>query len=298
VNIRLRPIAAGALFLPLLISGCSLLPTTRKLPIPKAPMVTQTVAPEDLVARLNQRWAALNTLTATVEIQASVVKSKEGVAKDYTTIRGNILMRKPEMLRVYGRVPVIGTEMFDMVSDGKNFSLYIPSRNKILKGSNSLKGKSASKLENMRPAFFFDSMVVPGLESDDFYSVTADTVTVEDTARKHLYSIPEYILSISRRKPGSQELMPVRWVYFHRDDLLPYEQDVYDSEGNLETQVLYSAYQDFDSGSYPSSITIKRPLDEFQIVLTVEKVTENMDLKDDQFQINNIAEGTKIQNLE
>ena len=72
-----------------------MLPTTRKLPVPKAPAVTQTVAPEELVARLNQRWDALETLTATVEIQASVIKSKEGVAKDYTTIRGIILMRKP-----------------------------------------------------------------------------------------------------------------------------------------------------------------------------------------------------------
>jgi hypothetical protein len=58
------------------LSGCYLLPTTRKLPIPKAPLVTQTVAPEELVARLNQRWAALDSLTATVEIQASVLKSR------------------------------------------------------------------------------------------------------------------------------------------------------------------------------------------------------------------------------
>ena len=77
--------------------------------MPKAPAVVQTVTPEELVARLNQRWAALESLNATVEIQASVLKSKEGLAKDYTTFRGNILMRKPEMLRVLGQVPVLGT---------------------------------------------------------------------------------------------------------------------------------------------------------------------------------------------
>ena len=37
----------------------------------------------------------------------------------------------------------------------------------------------------MRPGFFLDAMVVRGLEPDDFYSVTADTETVEDAARKH-----------------------------------------------------------------------------------------------------------------
>jgi len=299
VNALLRPVSAAALALPLLLlSGCSLFPTTRKLPIPKAPSTIQTVTPEQLVRQLDQRWAALNSLNATVDIQASVLKSKEGLAKDYTTIRGIILMRKPEMLRVYGRVPVIGTRMFDMVSDGKDFTLYIPSKNKAVKGSNSLKKKSASQIENMRPGFFLDAMVVRGLEPNDEYMVTTDTFTVEDAARKHLFSVPEYILSVMRPKPGSPEKTPVRRVYFHRDDLEPYQQDIYDSEGNLETQVLYAAYQDFGSGPYPSIMTIKRPLEEYQIVLTVEKVTENMELKDDQFQINNIPEGTETQRLE
>jgi len=259
--------------------------------------MVQTVPAKNLVAELNQRWAALDTLVATVEIQASVMKTKEGLAKDYTTFRGHILMRKPEMLRVYGQVPVIQTRMFDMVSDGKNFTLWIPSRNKAVKGSNTLKKKSLSQVENMRPGFFLDALVVRGLEPGDLYTVTADTVTVEDAPRKHFYSVPEYILGIMRRKAGSQQLTPVRVVTFHREDLMPYQQDLYDAEGNLETQVFYSNYADFGTSRYPSSVTIKRPLEEYQIVLTVEKVTENMELKDDQFQFE-MPQGTTIQKLE
>jgi len=100
-----------------------------------------------------------------------------------------------------------------------------------------------------------------------------------------------------RRKPGSRELKPVRVITFHRDDLLPYQQDVYDSDGNLETQVDYSRYADFGDNKYPSKITIKRPLEDYQVVLTVDKVVENMTLTDDQFQIK-IPEGTQIQSLE
>jgi outer membrane lipoprotein-sorting protein len=145
-----RLASVAALFLPLLLSGCFLLVTTRRLPVPKAPAITQTVTPEELVSRINQRWDALESLNASVEIQASVMKSKEGLAKDYTTIPGIILLRKPAMLRVYGRVPVIGTRAFDMVSDGTNFTLYIPSKNKAIKGSNSLEKKSLNQMENMR----------------------------------------------------------------------------------------------------------------------------------------------------
>ena len=293
-----RLAAVAALCLPLTLSGCFILSTTRRLPIPKPPISVQTTAPENLVAQLNQRWGAMDTLTATVEIQASVLKSKEGLAKDYTTFRGHILIRNPEMLRVVGQVPVLGTKMFDMASDGKTFSLYVPSKNKLYKGLNALKKKSASTVENMRPGFFLDALVVRGLEPDDLYAVTADVATQEDEARKHFYSVPEYILSIMRRNSGSAQLTPVRVITFHRDDLLPYQQDLYDKEGNLETEVFYDNYGDFGSGRYPSKVTIRRPLEEYQVVLTVEKISENIKLTDDQFQVTPPPDGTVVQKLE
>jgi outer membrane lipoprotein-sorting protein len=288
---------ASVALLCLPLSGCFMISTTRHLPVPKAPSAVQTVEPEDLVAYLNQRWDALDTLNATVDIQASVLKSKEGVARDYTTIRGIILLRKPGMLRVYGRAPVIGITMFDMATDGKDFTLYIPSKSKAIKGSNELKKKSLSSMENMRPGFFFDAMAVRGLEPDDEYSVSADVETIEDSSKKHLLITPEYTLSIMHRTPGSHKLTPKRVITFHRDDLLPYEQDLYDSKGNLETHVIYSNYQDFGTVRYPATVTIKRPLEEYQVVLTIEKVTENMTLNNDQFAVK-VPDGTKIQILE
>jgi len=292
-NYRLA--SAAALFLPLLLSGCSLFPTTRKLPVPKAPVITQTATPEQLVARLNERWAAISTLTAKVEFQASVAKSKEGVATDYPSIEGHILLRKPSDLRVLGRY--LGVLAFDMSSDGKNFSLSVPTKNKFIRGSNSLKKKSLNTWENLRPGFFVDALLVRGLDPDDWYSVVIDSETLEDAARKHLFTVPEYILSISRRKPATQELIPVRVVTFRRDNLLPYQQDIYDSEGHLETHVTYSAYQDFEGSQYPSLVIIKRPIDEIQIVLTVDDVHENQPLADDQFLVKP-ADGAKVQNLE
>jgi outer membrane lipoprotein-sorting protein len=292
-----RPAIAAALILPLLLSGCALIVTRRKLPVPKAPLVVHTVTPEALVDQLDQRWAAIESLNATVDMQASTLNSREGVAKDYTTFRGHILMRKPELLRVLGQVPVLGTRMFDMASNGKNFTLYIPLRSKAFKGSNTLKKKSANLLENLRPGFFFDALAVHGLEPGDLYAVTADTDTVVDASKKHLLLNPEYVLSIMRRTPDSSQLTPVRVVTFHREDLLPYQQDMYDKDGNLETQVSYSAYQDFGSTRYPTKIIIKRPLEEYQVVLTVENVKENMTLTDDQFEIK-VPEGTTVQHLE
>jgi outer membrane lipoprotein-sorting protein len=279
----------------LLLSGC--LFTTRKLPLPRGPAVTQSASGDELIQQINQRWDALKSLNVTVEIQASVTKQNQGIARDYTSIRGHILMRKPELLRVLGQVPVLGTRAFDMASDGKDFTLLIPSKNTAYKGSNTQSRQTTSGLESMRPSLFFDAMAVRGVAPDEEYTKTADSDTVEDVTKKHLLIIPEYILSVMRRQPHSRELTPLRVIHIHRDDLLPYQQDLYDEHNNLETQVIYGRYIEYGDHKFPSTVTIKRPLEQYQVVLTVEKVTENMPLSDDQFQIK-IPEGTKIQTLQ
>lgn len=295
---RLSRVAGMAALLPsVLLSGCFVISTTRRLPVPKAPAIVQSVTPEDLVARLNQRWAALDTMTAKVEILTSVLKTKEGVAQDYTRIGGIILLRKPEMLRVLGRAPVIGLPIFDMASDGQTFTLYIPSKNMAYKGPATLDKVSKNQYENLRPGFFLDALVVRGVEPDEYYSVTSDSETIEDTAKKHLYFVPEYILTITKRIPGSHRDQVVRVVTFHREDLLPYEQDLYDASGNLETHVTYRDYQDFGSGLYPGTVTIRRPIEGSQIVMFVEKVTENLPLPEDQFVVN-VPPGTEIKTLQ
>jgi outer membrane lipoprotein-sorting protein len=280
-----------------MLSGCFLFYTRRHLPVPKAPAITQTLTPDQLVEHMNKRWAEIKTMTAKVEIQASVLKAEKGVATDYTTIGGNILFSKPEKLRVLGRAPVVGLKLFDMVSDGKNFTLFVPSKNIAYKGSNEVKKRSPNQLENLRPDFFLDALIVKGLEPDDYYSVTNDSETVEDTAKKHLFFVPEYIVSITRHTPGSHRDKPVRVITFHRDDLLPYEQDMYDNEGNPETHVTYSNYQNFGSGQYPSMVTIKRPQENSQIVLTVDAVTNNVDLPPEQFNVELPLE-TQIKHLD
>jgi hypothetical protein len=289
----------AATVLPLTLSGCFLFSSTRKLPVPRPPETVQTATAGELVNRLDQRWDALNTLTATVEIQATLLKPQEGMARDYTSFRGHILMQKPEFLRVYVQVPVIGTTAVDMATDGKTFTVYIPLKSKVIEGNNdSTKKNSTNPLENLRPGFFFEALMVRGLAPDDLYTVTAQVDTVEDAAKKHLYSVPEYILSIMRRKAGTQELTPLRVVTFHRADLLPYGQDIYDDAGNLATQISYERYVEFGEKKFPSKVIIKRPMEGIQLVLTVEKVTENMKLPDDQFVIKEIPPNTPVQKLD
>ena len=292
MKIAHRSGCAAALALPLLLAGCSLLPTTRHLPVPR-PATAQSATPQELVNQLSQRWDALNTLTATVEIQATELKTTEGLAKDYPSCRGYIVMRKPNMLRVAGTY--FGVKIFDMASDGSSFKLVIPSKNVVIEGSNTVTEKSENQWENLRPDFFLDAIAVRGLDPGNEYMVAGESETIEDAARKHLYNEQEYTLTVMQPKAGPEKL-PLRVIMFHRDDMLPYSQDVYDSAGNLETQITYSNYAKFSASKYPSKVTIRRPQEGVILVLTVEDVKENIDLPDDEFQVK-IPEGTSIRQV-
>jgi hypothetical protein len=285
---------AMALCLPV-VTGC--LSHTRKLPQPKMPGVVKSADVQQLVSNINKQYEAIQTLNATVEFKASVGGQQKGKITDFTSIHGYILLRKPEMLRVLGLLPVLNTRAFDLASDGSNFKLLIPHENKAIVGSNAVSKPSAKALENMRPYIFFDSLLIHGIGSDELLSLTTDINTVLDPKHKQLLLQPEYDLGVFRQTANSNVLVPVRVIHVSRVDLLPSGEDIYDKDGNIQTQAVYGPYESFGDFRFPGSITIKRPLEEYQIIITFQKVTVNQALPDAQFQLK-IPDGTQIQNLQ
>jgi outer membrane lipoprotein-sorting protein len=256
-----------------------------------------------LAASLSRNYGTIETLSATVDLQASVGGTHKGTETDYTSFRGFILLRKPEMLRVIGLLPILRTQAFDLVSDGNNFKLYIPSKTSAIEGKNSLTSKSPNPLLNLRPGMFFDSMLIRPVAPEDEVILTTDENVSQDPKTKKWVEYRYYLLSIVRTKGTTtgtsaiRELIPRRVIRFSREDLRPIEQEVYDAEGNIETITQYGAPQSFGTEIFPGTITIKRPLEEYQIVMTIQKLVLNQTLKDDQFQLD-IPEGVKIQKLD
>jgi outer membrane lipoprotein-sorting protein len=281
--------------LPLLVlSGC--LKHTRILEKPQAPTVVMTATAQQLIQQLDQRYDAIHSLLATVLIQASVGGAVKGKETDYTSIHGYILLRQPTMLRVVGMLPVIETRAFDMVSDGRSFTLLIPPKSLAVTGTGTVTTPSSNPLMNLRPAVFYDSLLIKKVESDDLVYVTSDTGLVRDPKTHHLIAEPDYELGILQRIGNSQQLVPERVVHISRTNLLPFQQDEYDDHGILVTRVLYSDYRTFDQIPYPTKIVINRPIDGYQLTLTISKLTLNRPLADDQFELK-IPAATKIQKL-
>jgi len=284
-----------------MLAGC--LSHTRKLQTVKPPPVVRNADAAQLVGQINQAYEAIHSLSATVDLQASVGGTRKGAVTDYTSLRAYILVRKPEMLRVIGLLPIVRTQAFDLVSDGTNFKLLIPPKNQAVVGKNSVTTKSSNTMMNMRPSLFFDSILIHDIAPDDQVILTTDSNVSQDPKTKKWTEEREYLLSIVRAKDPAKgpnlvhELIPQRVIRFNRENLQPIEQDIYDADGNIETQTLYGPLQTFGAEKFPGTIIIKRPLEEYQITLTIQKVVLNQPLPDNQFELE-IPDGVQVKHLE
>ena len=289
------------LLLPVL-TGC--LSHTRKLeqPILAGPILNADVL--ELVKGINERYEKIQSLTATMDFNATVGGAHQGKQTDYTSFRGYMLFRKPRMLRVLIKVPVLHTDALDLASDGNDFSLYFPRNNKVIEGKNSVTKRAANPMENLRPNVFVDTMLVSAISPDQIVSVIHESSTTMNAKIKRMIELPEYDLTVlTEAAPTSRDApakiaKPVRVIHFSRLNLMPTEQDIYNADAELETQVLYGPYQDFNGIKFPTTIDIKRPLDEYSIRLTVEKLLVNQTLTDDQFELPKLPKGVQVQKLE
>ncbi len=277
------------------LSGC--LMRTHLVKRTVLPPVLKEAEADQLVQAINHLSDSLNSLNATVDFQASVGGAMKGKVTDYTSLSGFILLRKPESVHVVGLVPVLRTRAFELTSDGKTFQLLIPSQNKLIEGSNTVENPSSKPLENLRPGVFFDSMIPRRIRPDELVTLTKANMTREDAVTRQTVTIPEYALTIvRRRKENSQELIPERVIHFSRVDLSPIQEDSYDGAGAIETEAVLGPFQSFDGVQYPKTITIRRPLEEYQIVITIDKLVVNSTLTDAQFELK-VPDGVQVQQM-
>jgi hypothetical protein len=262
------------------------------------PAMDATVA--QLVNGVNDRYTAINSLTATVDFQATTGGARQGKQTDITPFHGYILLRKPAMLRVLALLPVVRTHAFDLASDGKTFKLVIPPKSRAVVGSNTVSRPSTNGLENLRPDIFLDSVLVKSITPDRLVYLTSTSETRRDG--KKLVEIPEYQLLIGEDVQEDPHLQvrvikPTRVIRFSRLTLLPIGQDIYGEDGGVETHVEYGPYRQFGNEHMPSSIVIQRPRESYQITISVQKVLINQPLPDKQFELE-IPPDYKVQTLQ
>ena len=248
-----------------------------------APLKTATRA--ELVVKVNQFAASVQTVNATVDIDTTVGGEKRGKVVEYQQIRGYILAQKPKMLRMIGLLPIVRNRAFDMVSDGDKFELSIPPKNRFIVGNAQITTKSQNSLENLRPQVIYEALLIPAIDDkNDIVVVEEGVQEVEDVKEHKMVPQPNYHLLVLRR--GSHEDWHLyRKIYFNRADLQLYRQSIYNDDGAMVTDATYSSPKEYEGVQFPSLIEIERPLEEYNITIKMLKLTMNSPLKPEQFKL-------------
>ena len=179
------------------LSGCLFRTRTLDRQLSNRPLKTATQ--QELIDYVNTQAAKIQSMQATVDIDASAGDPKNGRITDYKEIRGYMLARKPAMLRMKGLMPVVRNTAFDMVSDGKEFKLWIPPKNKFVIGANNADNYQPDKrLENMRPQYIYDALLLPEIGPDEIAVLENGYETVLDSKR-HRVEQPDYGLLVIRK---------------------------------------------------------------------------------------------------
>jgi hypothetical protein len=291
-----QAVATGLLAMTPALTGC--LVHTRSVLKTRLPDVVRISTLDQLLKQVDERNAAIQSMTDIVQVVACTGGSSQGEVKCYSPFSGYIIIGKPEQIRLILNLPVFRSRALDMVSDGKTFKLLIPPENCAITGSDVVTNSSQKGLYSLRPAVILDSLLIHGLEPDQIVTMTQDSRVIENPKkRKDLIQDPDYDIEFLSQ-PQGQIASTLHVVHIDRMNLLPWRQDIYDADGKVATQAFYSNYQKFGDITFPTKIVIQRPLDELGLTITVTKATFNQPLLEDQFNLGPIPENYAVQNMD
>src|SRR5919201_2735362 len=222
------------------LTGCLFRSHKVQRQVSTAPLKSATQ--QELIDYINTEAAKIQSMQATVDIDTSVGGVKEGKITDYQQIRGYVLARKPAMLRMIGLMPIVRNQAFDMVSNGQDFKLWIPPKNRFVVGRNDLQPHNTKQsLENLRPQHIYDALLLREIEPEHEIAVVENGYEMVRDTKGHSVEQPDYEMEVIPK--GEHGWFLSRKIMFSRSDLLSHRQLTYDPEGNLTTDAHYENYK-------------------------------------------------------
>lgn len=240
---------------------------------------------EELLDKYNAFAKSVNSLNATVELKPTAGSKYSGLIEEYHEVKAFLLAQRPAYIRVIGQAPLVGKTVFDMTSDGQEFRVWIPSKNKFLLGAVGVERNSAKPLENLRPQHLLDALLWPEIQKQE--QVLFEEFN-DDTGRY-------YVLTVLR---GGYQMEILRKVWFSRADLNVVRLQKYGPKGILLSDIHFSNWQPVVGdqeqpqsapaavpSTFPQSIRIDRPHDDYQLNLDFTKLALDQVIPPDRFQL-------------
>jgi hypothetical protein len=270
----------------LLLTGCGLFKPSRKISVPQPLGPLVEAGPAQMFAEIN-RLAATSALDGRVDIQFLDNSFAEcGIAEKYRTADGRIVTQRTGKIYLAINVPIIGTKIAEMSSNGEHFWAAVyqgdPKYRRYVTGTNNAtyqklddnargaspdcnqEGKkreeamqraTVSALSSLRPQHFTDALLVPPVSASGSNLVYAVAETFEEEAdprpgaKKDSRVIRGYYILTEFEPQSANSARVVRRFWFDRVGQLRLARvQTYGERGQLITDVVYGAQAAFGEG--------------------------------------------------
>ncbi len=261
----------------LLLFPASCISRKRVLPEEQRLLPAKTATRAELVQDLEAKSNSIQTLQGTVSLDLSGGGAKSGVLTEYHQTTGYVVVDRPKQIRFKVVAPIVLSTIVDMVSDGGQYRVSIPVKNQFFVGDVNAPANSKTALVNLRPQHLLDGLFIdvrPYLNKAQVKSVLEEAVQ----GRRSYY-----VLSFINIGGSEAQLMEKLWI--DRTDMQVSRKQVFAKEGRLETDVEYLDYQSEGAESFPQTVVIQRPLEEYTVKMTFLKAAFNQKLADDTFNL-------------
>jgi len=261
----------------LLLFPASCISRKRVLPEEQRLLPAKTATRGELVQDLEAKSNSIQTLQGTVSLDLSGGGAKSGVLTEYHQTTGYVVVDRPKQIRFKVVAPIVLSTIVDMVSDGGQYRVSIPVKNQFFVGDVNAPANSKTALVNLRPQHLLDGLFIdvrPYLNKAQVKSVLEEAVQ----GRRSYY-----VFSFINIGGSEAQLMEKLWI--DRTDMQVSRKQVFAKEGRLETDVEYLDYQSEGAESFPQTVVIQRPLEEYTVKMTFLKAAFNQKLADDTFNL-------------
>ena len=265
-------------------SGCSVSHKTVVKPS-QTPATLQTATKSQLVDKFNRQADSIHSVNLSVKMKLTGGSNYSGVIEQYHEVNGFMLAAKPANIRVIGQAPVVGKNIFDMVSNGEEFHVFIPSKNDFIVGPANLQRPSKKPIENLRPQHLVDALL---------WAPVSDRVPIlfeqanETQARFYVLTVlrrasPSNADASNSNQSPADEFEIALKIWFNRADLNVSRIETYSPGGVLASDDHYSNWDAFGELHYARQIDVARPGDDYQLQISVVKATFNEPIAPDRF---------------
>lgn len=242
----------------MLIGGCSVKHAV-KVDVAPDTKTAKTASFSDL-RQIIASYGQIQSLSSNdLHLTLTSGRKESGRLYRYRKVSGYILLKRPDAARLVIKSPVISTTIFDLVSIGDNFRVWIPSRNKFYTRENNAEGDS----------FKDDLPAIPNGEHifEDIFpqSIDFDSPGIHFSEREETEAGKKYYVISTFEMGSGTRLYPLRTIWIERSNLTIARQQEYREDGQIIGDIHYSQEAQIGGFFLPLKIHIERPLDGYTL---------------------------------